>query len=76
MATLNSHGLEPQEEAIMNLWDEALSIDEIAARLGISSGRVVRTTRTFADDCRADRWAIHARMATAEMGRALAKAAA
>lgn len=74
MATLNSHGLEPQEEAIMDLWDEGLSLDQIAARLNVPVSRVAFVARTFADTCPSDRWAIHARMATAALATALARA--
>lgn len=75
MATLPGHGMEPQEEAIMDLWDEGLSPAQIARDLDLSPARVRSVTKTFSDN-RSDLWAIHARRATGELARALAGATA
>lgn len=75
MATLNSHGMEPQEEAIMDLWDEALPESVIAARLAIPVSVVRSVTKTMGEG-RPDRWHLRARVATARLGMALAKAMA
>jgi DNA-directed RNA polymerase specialized sigma24 family protein len=72
MATLNSHGMEPQEEAIMDLWDEGLSVPEIARSLGLPDSRVQSVTNNYADNCRSDLWAYHARRASADLARAIA----
>lgn len=73
MATLNSHGLEPQEEAIMDLWDEGLSVPDIAQRLGFSVARVETVTHNYADNG-ADLWAFQARRASVELAQAIAGA--
>lgn len=74
MATLNSHGLEPQEEAIMDLWDEALSVEDIATQLGAPISRVKFVTYQLGDGCQPDLWASHARIASAKLARAIAAA--
>jgi hypothetical protein len=75
MATLNRHGLEPQEEAIMDLWDEGLSREDIAERLSITPA-LVRSVTSVLSEGRSDRWHLHARAATERLGMALAKAMA
>jgi DNA-binding NarL/FixJ family response regulator len=81
MATLytkprhDPHGLNPQEEAIMDLWDDGLSMDDIAARLAMPFSYVRATVSTMSEG-RSDRWHLHARAATERLGMALAKAMA
>lgn len=74
MATLNSHGAEPQEIAIMDLWDMALSVDEIAARLGIEPTRVDFVTCKLGDGTHSDRWALRVPAASAKLANAIARA--
>lgn len=76
MATLNSHGMEPQEEAIMDLWDAGLSREEIAARVGLSQARVRSVTGNFAEDQPSNLWRFKVPAATARLGEAVAKALA
>lgn len=72
MARIDPHGLNPNEEAIMDAWDEGLSEDEIARRLGMAPSYVRATIMTMAEG-EADRWHFRARAATVELGLALAK---
>lgn len=76
MRPFDPHGLlEPSEEAIMDLWDAALSEEEIARQLCLSETRVRAVIMNMAEG-RADRWAIHARAATERLGIALKAMAA
>lgn len=72
MASLNSHGLEPREEAIMDLYDLALSEAQIAARLGLSLA-TVRTVTTNLGENDSDRWALRAPAASAQLAAAIAR---
>lgn len=72
---LEPHGLEPQEEAIMDLWDATLSVEQIAARLDLSPVRVTAVVDNYGEG-RPDRWQFRARAATQQLGLALAKAMA
>jgi hypothetical protein len=53
--TLQTHGLLPIEEAIMDAWDEGLSLDEIAARVDRTRAQVFKVVGNFSDT-RSDRW--------------------
>ncbi len=71
MATLHGHGLEAQEEAIMDLWDAALSEAEIAERLGLSAARVRTVTKNMCEG-RQELWQYHARAASQRLATAIA----
>lgn len=73
MATLNSHGLEPQEEAIMDAWDAGKSVDQIAAELDLNFGRVRTVIYNFSEK-RVDRWRLRVPSATEELLAAIARA--
>jgi len=72
---IDPHGLNPKEEAIMDLWDAGLPEAEIARRLDMSPAYVKATVTTMAES-EVDRWHLRARAATERLGMAVAKAKA
>lgn len=70
MASLNSHGMEPREERIMDAWDAGLSEAQIAARLGLSLA-TVRTVTTNLGENDSDRWALRTPAASAQLAAAI-----
>lgn len=72
MATLNSHGMEPQEEAIMALWDDGKSLRQIAGMLGVSESRAELIVTRYTPSP-ADRWEWSARAASDALLRAIAR---
>lgn len=72
MATLNSHGMEAQEEAIMDLYDEGLPLEEIASRLAVPFARVQKVSWTYGVG-RDDLWALRVPSASARLAAAIAR---
>ena len=70
---IDPHGLNPNEEAIMDLWDAGCSVDEIAERLEMARSYVRTTVGMMGEDA-VDRWQYPARAATERLGMAVSKA--
>lgn len=73
MSSLNAHGLEPQEEAIMDAWDEGRSVEDIAREFGVSVRRVERIVANIAETP-VDRWQLRIPTATDRLLAAIARA--
>lgn len=69
----SEHGLGPQEQAIMDLWDEGRSEEQIAAELGLSLVWVQRAVDAYAEKG-PDRWHLAVRPATERLLAAIARA--
>lgn len=69
----SEHGLGPQEQAIMDAWDEGKSEQAIAAELGLSIGWVIRAIRLYSEGA-PDRWHLAVRPATERLVAAIARA--
>lgn len=69
----SEHGLGPQEQAIMDAWDEGKSEEQIAAELGLSLGWVERAVHVYAEKG-TDRWHLAVRPATQRLLDAIARA--
>lgn len=72
---IDPHGLNSNEETIMDLWDAGLSEEAIVERLGMAPSYVGATVALMAEGAK-DRWQYPARAATERLGMALAKAMA
>lgn len=69
----SEHGLGPQEQAIMDAWDEGKSEEAIAAELGLSPGWVHYTVNLYSETG-TDRWHLAVRPATERLAAAIARA--